>query len=215
MKQLFLLVSCLAFSVQKPLPKPSALDSIIDKFQKTWDETKSYQAKFKQSVVSKEMGGTPEETTGQLIVQKPGKLRWESDTDKSTQILNGTRLISIQENLRRKTKTVDIYKDVTRGMDTKALQFLAGRSDFRETYKIDLVKDSTSMAQLKLVPKTGTTTETYIAEIDKNSYFLRSLTTETADSRVRLEFLDVKANIVIDEKSFDYTPSSTDIVNKQ
>ena len=193
------------------LAKPPTL---IDQFQKTWDETASYQATFKQTVESKQIG-TKEESTGTIFVQKPGKLRWDCETDGSIQILNGKKLISIQVNRRRKTRAVDIYQDISKAVDTKAIQFLAGKAKFQETYKIDSIGNPSTSSSLKLTPKGGDGLETYLAEIDKKSYFLRSLTTESADTRVRMEFSDVKANVVLEASLFDYAPDPKDVVHKQ
>lgn len=186
---------------------------VVGKLQKSWDNTKNYKANFKQVIFSKRMG-TRDENTGVLYVIKPTKLRWESKTDGTLQILNGNRLINVTENKRRGNRVVDIFKDVKKVMDTSQLQFLSGKAKFEELYNIKLVAETAKQVELKLTPK-GQTAETYVAEVDKTSYFLRSLTTENADSRVRIEFIDTKINVPMDDKLFTFTKLETDVVHEE
>ncbi len=192
----------------KPAPKET-----INKFQESWDKTKKYSAAFKQTVTSKSMG-TKEESEGTLNVIKPGKLRWNSNTDMSSQILNGNTFTSLRLNQRKKTRTVDIYKDISKIVDMKALGFLAGNVKFEQVYKIELLSQTPEIINLKLSPKEKKD-EYYIAEIAKKSYVLSGLTTETPDSTVKMSFSGVEINPVIDEKIFEYEASPNDIVNKQ
>lgn len=202
-----------------PAPDPGkkagdiALGQIIENLQKTWDATKSYETSFKQSVSSKRMG-TKDESAGTLSVIKPDKLRWESTTDGSIQIMNGKKLVLIQENRRRKNRVVDMYQDLSKAVDTRPLRFLAGKAKFKDVYNIRLVSQNGTMAELKLVPKEDAS-ETLIAEIDKNSYFLRSLTTDSVDSKVRIDFSGIKTNVTLDDAQFEYKPKQKDVVHNQ
>lgn len=188
--------------------------ALLTSFQKTWDETKTYQASFKQTVESKQMG-TKDESTGILYVEKPSKLRWESGTDGSVQILNGNQLTSIQINKRRSTKTVNILKDVSKTVDSKALSFLAGKAKFADLYNSKLLKENDKVASLKLTPQKGAPGESYVAEIDKKGYFLVSLTTEAPDSKVVMEFSEIKPNLKLDGKLFEYKADPKDIIRNQ
>lgn len=203
---LFLLFSAVLFA--KPAPKET-----IKKFQDSWDKTKKYSAQFKQTVTSKSLG-TKEESEGTLFVVKPGKLRWNSNTDMSSQILNGSTFTSIRFNQRKKNRTVDIYKDISKMVDMRALGFLAGDAKFGEVYMIEQTGQTSEIIKLKLIPKEKKG-EYYIAEIQKKSYVLTGLTTETPDSTVQMSFSGVEINPVIEDKVFEYEASPNDIVNKQ
>jgi outer membrane lipoprotein-sorting protein len=205
-KFIFLLATVTVFGTPPPVV------GVLDKLQSTWDKTQNYRAKFNQTVYSKKLH-TTEETSGTIFVMKPGKIRWEIPGQKTTQILNGNRLTQIRENTRRKKVVVDIYKDVSKSIDLKALAFLAGTASFRETYQSVLGPEDIEKIELKLTPKTSPG-ETYLAEIDKKSYFLRALTTESADSKVRIDFSNTEANTSIDKSLFEYQPKPTDIVHE-
>ena len=101
--------------------------------------------------------------------------------------MNGKKLVLVQENRRRKNRAIDIYSDLSKAVDTRPLRFLAGKAKFKDVYNIRLVSQNGTQFELKLVPKEDSS-ETLIAEIDKNSYFPRSLTTDSVDSKVRIDF---------------------------
>lgn len=185
----------------------------VDGLQKQWDSFQTYQADFRQVIFAKRLG-TRDESKGTVTVWKPNRLRWKSDTDGTLQILNGKTLTAVTENPRRKTTEVDIYADAAKAVDTKILKFLAGQAKFKALYHYSLAGETDEAATIKFRPK-GEDTETLVAEIDKNSYLLRSLTTETVDNRVRIEFSGIRTNVKLDPKLFKYEPRKTDVVRRQ
>lgn len=192
---------------------PNAYASqIIDSLQTKWDEAKTYEAKFKQIVFAKRLG-TRDESVGTVLVSKPNRLRWVSQTDGTIQILNGNTLTNIQENQRRKVTEVEIYPDAGKAVDSKLLKFLAGQAKFKTLYKFKLEAEVAEFATVKFVPLSGES-ETLVAEIDKKSYLLRSLTADSADNRVRIEFSDIRLNVKLDGKLFQYQPKKTDVVRR-
>ena len=184
---------------------------VLEKLQKSWDEAQTYEAKFKQVLFAKRLG-TRDETEGTIFVSKPGKLRWESSTDGTVQLLNGNELKVIQKNKRRGTVVVDIYKDLKKVMDSKPLSFLSGKARFTDLYKVKILNETPEKVEMKFTPKHDSN-ETLVAEIDKESYLLRSLTSETVDSRVRTEFSGTKTNVKLDDKIFEYKPAPTDVIH--
>jgi len=206
------IVCLIAFLLSLCARGRTPLTDVLDKLQTSWNQTKSYTAQFQQTIYSKKLH-TKEVTSGTIFVSKPGKIRWEIPSQKTVQILNGTRLTQIKENRRRKSLVVDVYKDVSKSVDLKTLAFLAGTALFKETYQSVLGGEDTEKIELKFTSKT-TPDERYLAEIDKKSYFLRALTTETADSKVRIEFSNTELNTVVDPSLFEYKPKPKDIVHE-
>ena len=210
---LLIICSPLVSGDLKPLNKPAGLPGpIVEKLQKTWDSAKTYQADFKQILFYKRMG-TREETTGTLFVSKPGKLRWESKTDGQIQIMNGKQLWVIKPNKRRGIQVVDIYRDLKKVVDPKPMAFLSGTGKFKELYEMELLQENGKMAEVKFFPK-AQSSDSLIAEIDKESYGLRSLTTDSPDSRARTEFNNTKVNPTLDDKLFEYKVLPTDVVHE-
>lgn len=189
---------------------PTKSDAALAKLQAAWDETKSYQAEFTQTVKSKGTGLTEDPSEGTLSVIKPDKLRWEDRTAKTTQILNGDEHWDITENTRRKSRTVTYTPNIHKVMGKSALAILSGRGKFKDYYQVKLVSETPKEAVLRLVPKTDSN-ETLIAKIDKNGYVLRSLTTEAQDSQVVLEFKKIQRNATFPEKHFSYEKQPNDV----
>ncbi|NBX68396.1 MAG: outer membrane lipoprotein carrier protein LolA [Proteobacteria bacterium] len=188
------------------------LTDALSKLQNSWDNTKNYQSNFKQVVFSKKLH-TKDETRGTIFVSKPGKIRWEIPDQNLIQILNGNRMTQIKENKRRKKTVVDIFRDISKSVDLKSLGFLSGTASFKESYNAVLGAEDTEKIELKLTPKSSPN-ETYLAEIDKKSYFLRALTTDTADSKVRIDFLKTEINTNLESSLFEYQPKPTDTVHE-
>lgn len=200
------------FSTLWAFSAPSASSDTLKKVEASWDKTTSFQANFKQLIHSKRMG-TKDESTGEVVVQKPGKIRWDIKSERKTQILNGNKLTQIQVPKRRKANVVDIYENVSKQIDVKNLAFLSGTEAFKKSYVMNIAKENEKSVEVKLVATGGSKTDSYIAEFDKSSYLLRSLVTESADSTVRIEFTDIKTNINPDVSTFDYKPGPKDVVN--
>ncbi len=197
----------------KPLNTAAGLPGpIVEKLQKTWDSAKTYKADFKQILFQKRMG-TREESAGTLFVSKPGKLRWESKTDGQIQIMNGKQLWVIKPNKRRGIQVVDVFRDLKKIMDPKPMAFLSGTGKFKELYQTELLKEDNKMAEIRFFPK-AETSDSLIAEIDKESYGLRSLTTDSPDSRARTEFSNTEVNPTLDEKLFEYKVQPSDVVHE-
>ncbi len=193
--------------------KPKSIEPLISGFEKAWAEVKSYQSDFKQTIISKELGSS-EESTGTLSVSKPGRLRWESNTEGSIQILNGPKYYNIQENKRRGNRVVDVYKNVKKTANLKPLAFLTENFKVREVYQVKLASETKDLAELKLQVK-GHPEEVLVAEIDKKSYLLRALVTENSESRVRIELLNTKANLALPDSLFEYQAGPKDLVHEQ
>lgn len=225
-------VLCLAFSVAclaspepkpdpataappatKPTPAKPKIDELLDHVQVAWKDVKTYQSPFHQTVRSKALK-TEEKAAGTLTLMKPDRFRWESTTDGTLQIISGNRLTQVQPKAQRDKNVVDIYKDVSKRFDPRLLQLLAGTIDLREHYKPRLGKQSKKTQEIVLAPKRKGE-ETYIAEIDRESYLLVALAFETEDTRTRLELTKPVINTDLDAKLFEYAVSSNDIVHYQ
>lgn len=191
----------------------SALNDAVDGMQKFWDKTKTFQANFTQVVFAKRLG-TRDTAAGKLFISKPNKLRWESKEDGSFQIMNGNTLTYVHYNKRRQNWIVDILENTNKSVDTKALQFLAGKANFKKSYTAKLEKDAPKSLEIRLIPIEGGS-ESYIAEVEKKSYVIQSLTTETVDTRARIEFTNIQTNKPLEDSLFKYVTKPSDVVHKE
>jgi len=209
-----LLAFCLELPAARAPKRPSEVSKQLAKLQASWDAMKSFQTDFTQAVSSKAMVGLPpDETTGVLYVQRPSKLRWESKTDGSFQIVSDDELKVVRKN-QRGTTLVDIYTNIGKAAGAKPLNFLTGKAKFNSLYRAELTNQTPETVTLKLVPRDGSR-ETYIAEISKDGYFLETLTTDTEDTTVVLKFANLRRNLPLDRSLFEYTAKPSDVVHRQ
>lgn len=186
---------------------------VLNELQKSWDANETFRCRFEQAVTSKQLGGDPDVTEGTLVIAKPDSLRWESETESTTTILNAKELILIRRSLRKTTTSVDFYKKGKSDFIPKSLSFLTGRGKFKDLYKYELLEDSATSAKLKLTPK-DRPGEAYIAEILKDGYVLGSLVTETVDTRVVTKFSKLEKNPKLEPGLFEYKAQPNDVVNR-
>jgi outer membrane lipoprotein-sorting protein len=206
MKLLALLLLLAPFGKTAVKEKESAA---IERLQASLAETASYEAEFTQTVHSKGMG--PEDpSSGTLSVIKPDKLRWEDRTTFVTQILSGDEYWELTENRRRKSRTVTYQKGVRKRLAKTSFSILSGNGKFQDFYGVKLVSESPTEAVLRLTSK-APPHESLIAKIDKNGYVLRSLTTETPDSKVVLEFSRIRRNPRFEPERFRYVKQDGDV----
>lgn len=203
---LFLLLAPPSFGKTAPGEKESAA---IERLQASLAQTTSYEAQFTQTVHSKGMGAE-DPSTGTLSVIKPDKLRWEDKTTLVTQILNGDEYWELTENKRRKSRTVTYQKGVRKHLSKTSFSILSGNGKFQDFYVVKLLSESPSEAVLGLTSK-APPHESLIAKIDKNGYVLRSLTTETPDSKVVLEFSQIRRNPRFEPERFRYVKQDGDV----
>jgi len=196
-----------------PALHAAPISDTVSKLQKSWDDAKTYQAQFKQTISSKVMG-TKDENSGEITVSKPDRLKWESKTEGNTQILNGKKLVNIQENKRRKNRTVDIYTDVRKRVGGTALGFLAGRAKFADLYNVKVLSETPKIVELKLSPKKEGG-DPMVVEVNKSNYLLAALTTENQESKVRIEFSNIKTNVKLDENLFEFKSQPNDVVHEE
>jgi chaperone LolA len=210
MKVLLTLLLPAALLLAAPSKKQAAADAALEKLQSSWDETRSYQADFTQTVQSKATQLMEEPVVGSLAVIKPDRLRWEDKTSQTTQILNGKEYWEISKTPRRPSRTVIYRPDVSRGLGQTSFAILAGKGKFQDFYTVKFKSETPKEAVLQFTPH-GETSETLIAKIDKNGYVLRSLTTDSQDSRVVVEFKNIQRNPALDKKLFQYEKEENDV----
>ena len=188
-------------------------EQVVQKLQQSWDNTLTFQAKFKQVIQSKRLG-TREENTGKVTIKKPGHLLWDSTSERIQQILNDNRLVVIQANLSKNNRSVDIFKDISGQISKGPLRFLSGKNKLKDSYQIKLLEEKKDRHVINLIPLTPDS-EQLVAEVLKSSYLLVALISENSESRVRLDFSDIQTNRTVKDALFQYQKEEKDIVTEQ
>lgn len=209
--QNLLTVSFLFWFTSASFCSPQKHEALISEIQKAWNQTRTYQADFEQTVISKTLG-SQEITEGKMSVQKPLRLRWETSDKKTIQILSGKEFWQIRSVRRGKQTQVDHYGDISRLADLGALTFLADQINIRKSYKYKVLSETPSRVFLALTSKTGGR-ETILAEILKPSYLLAALKLETVDSETRITFKNVQTDAQLEDSLFQYHAKPQDTVH--
>lgn len=188
----------------------SVFGDVMDQVQKSWSKTTSYKARFHQTIISKALG-TRDETRGTLFVQKPLRLRWQSESGDSIQILNGSRFWQIKTHKRKKTVYVDYYPNISSLVNLGSLTFLADSGDIKKTYRYKVLQNTTKNVIVALAPK-GQKQESILAEFLKPGYLLGALKQESLESETQINFHDVETNLSLESSLFEYKAGPKDIV---
>ena len=186
----------------------------VDNFQKAWDKIETLSSEVKQTSENKALGLEPEVQTGTLLLKKPGFLRFDSVTEKPSQVVNPKEFILIKADPKNNRQKVEIFEIKRAKSLPKAFEFLSGKKPFKMLYNVQSIEDKGAKRAIRFVPKEGKK-DAYIAEIEKNSYLLKTLTIEAGDSKVSLELGQLKTNEKIEDSKFKYQPDPKDLVNRE
>lgn len=156
------IVTAVAAPLGAPAPVPAAAPSsasdVVDKVQKFYAEIKQVSAQFRQSVTYDTFGST-KLSDGTLIIQKPGKMRWdylEKKKDKvsvkKSFISNGSYLYMVEHDNKQVVK-----KNLQQDLMPVAVSFLYGKGDLKAEFNAELDKTGKYGGKedlvLKMTPK--------------------------------------------------------------
>lgn len=208
---LLLCTSSLEAKTKKPKKQPPSKEQaemplgLTDRFEHAWAKTFTFEAAFTQTIHYKQLEDT-ETSSGHIWVNKPSHVRWdeETSTQKISQILNGNRLSVLTERVRRPgSRTIDVWENGLKYIDKAAFAFLSERALLSKAYELTLKSDSETAFSVELKPKSKKG-EPLVAEMLKDGYRLRALSTSTPESTVMIEFSDVGMNKGVSPQVFEW-----------
>lgn len=156
----FILITCLAFSVDPCGAKPTALDDLLLDIQNKSEEITSLRCDFTQTKILS-LFNKPIVFQGQLSLIRPDKLRWEFTSPiPSVLIFNGENGIRCTDN--KAATTFSLTSDpVMRMVATQLWTWLNG--DYTQL-KDDYLIEKTNVSSITITPKKETTAQ-YIEAI--------------------------------------------------
>lgn len=196
-----------------PAAAPPAMDNtlnaVVDTLQKTYEGTKSFSGRFEQKFTYVMLRRT-QASSGQVLFEKPGKMRWDYDKPAPKSFLiDGKALWVVQPQDKLAYVNACFQQD---GL-TASVAFLWGDGNLREQFNIswfDGVFGDKSDHHLLLVPKDGNSVfARLILVVDpKTSRVKQSVVVDPAGNVNQFMFSDLKFNVGgLDNKTFSYTPS--------
>lgn len=191
------------------IPDGSAVnvDALLDRFQQHYQATKSFSAKFDQTMTRP--GAPPLRRTGTIYYEKPGKLRWEfAGPQPETIVSDGKTLYDFDPGLNQvvETPVAQAFRNQA------AAAFLLGAGNVKRDFKAELLSKSDGVVEIALTPKLGG--EKIEAGIERNTYNIVVLSLADAmGNRTEFRFSSIKLNPPLPAAQFTFTPpAGADIV---
>lgn len=194
---------------------PSAAE-VLAGVQKFYGGIAGVKAKFRQEVTNATFGRT-DISDGQLLIKKPGKMRWEYYSKKRKGltkvakdfISNGSFLYVVDyEN-----KQV-IQKDLQKNLLPTAVTFLYGKGDLAADFTPSLDTSGTYGAKgdlvIKLDPKKPSAQyKTLHLVVDATAYRVKeSILVDSAGNKNHFRFFEPNFEAKIDDKTFEFSTKS-------
>jgi outer membrane lipoprotein carrier protein len=187
--------------------QPTA-DELAASLQRKYDTVRDFTADFTQvyrgGVLNRQL-----KDAGRVIIQKPGRMRWEYKTPEEKLFVSDGRKVYWYVPADKQVRVTDVPTDS--GANTPAL-FLAGKGNIVRDFSASLTERPAGYAAdtvaLKLVPRTPQAEyESLIIVVDSATLALRGLV--TADSQggtSNMAFTNLKENVNPADKLFAFTP---------
>jgi outer membrane lipoprotein carrier protein len=176
----------------------SDLATVVARLQRHYQETRSFDAKFNESIAS--AGGARSERSGMIKYRKPGRMRWDfAPPQEETIVSDGTMLYVYEPDL---NQVVEAPLEHAFRTSAPAALLLG----------MPIAPPADNLVHLALK---GRADGTRVAlGLDPATYDIRDLTvTDTLGNVTRLVFSDLRMNISLDDALFRFkVPDGADVV---
>ncbi|MCL5975083.1 MAG: outer membrane lipoprotein chaperone LolA [Gammaproteobacteria bacterium] len=190
------------------LPSLAFAESAIDRLNSFVKQVSQLEADFQQTVIDTD-GQVVEEATGQFLLSRPGKFRWDYDTPFPQQIVaDGERIWFYDVDLEQ--ITVKLQDEAL--AETPA-GLLSGNTLPEAEYNIVELESEDELQWVRLMPKENDNTyQTVALAFDANG-IREMLMVDSFDQRTRLVFSNVQINHKLPDSKFKFTaPAGVDVV---
>jgi outer membrane lipoprotein carrier protein len=186
---------------------PSATD-IANKVQAFYDQTKTFQADFKQEYLIKIHPDAPRKSQGHVVFEKPGKMSWTYDQPNGNRVVSDGKILKVyeQENQQMFEQPVD------KSQYPAALSFLLGQGSITGSFTLRTL-DAAAMKYengwvLEGTPKDPTPAyQKVLLYVDAaTSQVRRVLILDAQGNRNRFEFVNPIVNTPVAQGEFSFSP---------
>ena len=190
------------------LPSLALADSAIDKLNAFVLEVDQLEATFQQTVIDTD-GQVVEEATGQFLLSRPGKFRWDYDTPFPQQIVaDGERIWFYDVDLEQIT-----VKLQDEALSETPAGLLSGNTLPEAEYTIRELESEDELQWVRLMPKEEDANYQTVALGFDNNGIREMLMVDSFDQRTRLVFSDIKINPDLPASRFQFAvPAGVDVV---
>jgi outer membrane lipoprotein carrier protein len=186
--------------------KPEALPQVIQRLQKVYDTAGDYRAKFTQKYTYSATG-RERTSTGELLVKKPGRMRWNYTTPEPQMYLASEGNLWVYEPAAKQA----FRQDLKASQLPAAVSFLMGKGKLSDEFDISLAKDlpygDAQDHRLALKPKQPQTSfKAIYLVVDPKTYLVRqSVLINTQGDVNAITFSEVKVNSKLPDSLFKWT----------
>lgn len=122
----------------------------IDQLRAFLDDTRSYKADFEQSVMGRN-GRKPQQSSGTLVIQRPGKLRWEIVKPYPQLVVSdGEKVWIYDPDLQQVT-----VRAAAQAIGSSPAALLAGSKQLEKNFKLSEIGDNDGLTWIEAIPKTA------------------------------------------------------------
>jgi outer membrane lipoprotein carrier protein len=180
-----------ALAVEQP---PPALRQFLDTVQ-------TFRAKFSQEVFDSQ-GRSVESSSGDVVMQRPGRFRWDYTTPYArTIVADGERLWLYEADLQQVT-----VRRLSAGLGDTPAALLTGQDDFLKRFSVKRTYQADGLAWTVLRPHAS---DTDFAELRLGfrDQLLRALELDDRlGQRTRIDFQSPRVNTAVPADTFRFTP---------
>ena len=184
----------------------------VDAVQRRYDGVRDLHASFEQTSRSAALG-TETNSTGEVTVQRPGRMRWEYAAP------DGRVIVLDKDSIRiwnPDEKQLQIAALSAGNVSPTALGFLLGQAVLRDTFNAELISEPARPERgLRLRPKSDGGFESLELWLDPKTYQLReSVVLDLFGNRTRVRFGGMRENAGVTSAEFELSvPDGAEVVD--
>ena len=187
-------------------------DRILERVQKRYDGIRDVRARFEQHSLVASLG-REDVSRGTVVVQRPGRMRWEYEEPERNVIVIDEKAVSIYSPADAKLQIAPLD---AAALSPTALGFLLGGAVLRDTFRAEFLSaDDRPEIGLRLVPREAGGFEALEIWLEPDAYRLReSVLIDLFGNRTRLRFDEISENQGVAEGSFAIrVPDDTEVID--
>ena len=197
----------------RPAPDQAAgrgdcTDELATRVQQRYEAVKDLSARFEQTTRVASLHGsghdTPSESSGEVIFEKPGKMRWSYEKPNPSLVVSDGEVAWVYDPASHEAQRMRAGETLLTG---GAMQFLLGRGDLRHSFSVRARSCEGSSVVLDLTPKEPASYEKLEIVVDRESGEVEESTVSDLVGNVtRVAFHNVRTNQGIAASRFHFTP---------
>ena len=186
---------------------PSA-DQIAARVQAFYDQTRTFQAEFKQQYVIKVHPDQPRTSEGRVAFEKPGKMSWRYQLPNGNRVVSDGRVLKVYEQDNQQM----FEQPVDKSQYPAALAFLMGQGELTKSFTLRVLDASAMKFEggwvLEGTPRDATPAyQKVLLYVDAaTSQVRRVLILDAQGNRNRFDFNNPLVNTPVSPNEFAFTP---------